>query len=121
MPILATQFPTFQPAMRIIADISSSDPLIVETTFAHQYTTGMIVRLNLPPGFGMDQVNQKYAPITVTGTTTFTMPIDTTTFDPFVYPVTFPYNAQYPTVTVIGEDNAMITAAERNVLPYPLQ
>ncbi len=118
MAILAVARPTFQPAMRIISSITNAFPALITTTFAHQYTTGMIVRLNIPLGFGMQEANQKYAEIIVTGDTTFTMDIDTSFMDPYVASTTFPFSKQSGQVTSIAENNGMLTAAVRNVLPY---
>ena len=121
MPILGTQYPTFQPAMRIISKITNANPAEVTTTFDHQYLTGTIVRLHIPPGYGIVQANGLYAPIIVTGNTTFTIDIDTTFFDPYTTPTSYPDDMQYPQVTAIGEVNSMLTAAEQNVAPFFIQ
>ena len=118
MSILADQNPVFQRAMRVISSITNDYPAVVTTTFAHQYLTGLIVRLNIPKGYGMTQANQLYGPIVVTGDTTFTIDIDTTGFDIFAAPSTFPQNQQSATVTAIGEINLDSNAPERNVLPF---
>lgn len=118
MAILANPNPIFQPAMRIISSITNANPAAVTTTFAHQYTTGIVARLNVPNGFGMVQANQLYGDIVVTGDTTFTIDIDTTGFDIFAAPSTFPQNQQSATVTAIGEINLDSNAPERNVLPF---
>ena len=118
MATLAIQFPVFQRAMRVIGAISNDNPATVVTTIDHQYITGMIVRLNLPKGYGMDQANQLYAPIIVVDDVTFTIDIDTTHFEPFSVPVTFPQDRQYPQVTPIGSINSILTAATQNRLPY---
>lgn len=119
MAILAQPFPVFQKAMRIISAITNANPAAVTTTFNHQYVTGMIVRLNIPNGFGMVQANQLYGAIVVTGDTTFTIDIDTTTFDVFAAPSSFPLNYQYAQCTPIGEISPLLSAATQNVLPYP--
>ena len=120
------QFPTFQPAMRNILSITQAVVATITTTFdgenpgAHQYQTGLIVRLNIPNGFGMAQANQLEAPITVINTTQFTMPINTLYFDPFVIPNYEPGNYGTPAVaTPVGEVNDILTEATQNVLPYP--
>lgn len=119
MAILALQFPVFQPAMRVIASITNAFPLVVTTTFAHQYKTGTIVRLDIPKADGMQQANLLYAPITVTGATTFTMPIDSTNFDAFSIPMgVSPHINTNALVVPIGEVSSMLTAAVQNVLPY---
>ena len=111
----APEFPTFQRAMRIIASITNSNPAIVTTTFHHDYSTGLIVRLNIPLGFGMQQANQASAAIVVTGETTFTMDLDTSAFDAFMVPSP---SYQCANVTPIGEINEILTQATQNVLPY---
>lgn len=112
--------PVFKPAMRLVAAITNASPALVTTTFAHGYITGTIVRLDLPPAVGMQQANGFNGPITVTGTTTFTIPLDTTTFDIFAIPVSPPPQINTcAQVVPIGEINSILTAAVQNVLPYP--
>ena len=118
MPTPDNQYPVFQPAMRVITDITNSLPVVVTTNLDHQYVNGMTVRLNVPKGFGMVQANKIEGVITVTGPTTFTLPIDTTYFDKFAAPSTFPANRQLAQVMPVGEINSMLSAATRNVLPY---
>lgn len=117
MAILATFIPTFQPAMRIISSITNGFPALVTTTFRHQYSTGMIIRLNIPAGFGMQEANQLYGPIVVTGDTTFTIDIDTTNMDPYVISIVYPFNYQSGQTTPIAEINSILVNATRNVLP----
>jgi hypothetical protein len=84
MAILVDSQPIFQRAMRVISTITQANPAVITTTTDHQYITGMIVRLNIPLGFGMQQVNQQYGEIIVTGDTTFSIDIDTREMDPFL-------------------------------------
>ena len=115
----ALQNPVYQPAMRVIASITQSNPAVITTTFAHQYNSGCIVRLDIPPADGMQQANQMFGPITVTGDATFTLPIDTTTFDAFAIPVSPPpYVNTCAMVVPIGELSANLDSAIQNVLPY---
>lgn len=117
-PSYANPLPTFQPAMRIIAGMTNANPMVITTTFAHQYETGLIVRLDIPPGFGMEQANQQVAEIIVLSPTTFSMPIDSTLYDPFVIPTDFPEFKQSPQVVPVGEENIQLKQATRNVLPF---
>lgn len=110
--IPAVQFPAFQPAMRIITAISQSNPAVVTTSFAHQYITGTIVRLDIPQIDGMQQISGITLPITVTGLSTFSVPVDSTQYQAFT-------NTQYALVIPVGEVNGQFTAATYNVLPYP--
>lgn len=118
VPSYANPLPTFQPAMRVIAGISNASPVLITTTFAHQYITNTIVRLDIPPSFGMQALNQQFGPITVISPTTFTMPIDATNLEPFVLPTTFPPGYQDAQVVPISEVNSLLAAATQNVLPY---
>jgi hypothetical protein len=118
MAILAYPFPVFQPSMRIISAITTSNPAQVTTTFPHQYIDGTIVRLDIPLGFGMQQANQAFGPILVTSPTTFSIAVDTTQYDAFSAPNTFPLDAQYAQAVPFAEDNSILTAAVQNVLPY---
>ena len=117
-PILAYQYPVFQPVMRVVTAITNAFPALVTTSFAHNYVTGTVVRLIVPPGFGMTQANQLYAPIIVTSSTQFTIAIDTTQFTPFTTPDVYPQTSQYAQCIPFGENNDILTAAYQNVLPY---
>lgn len=70
--------------------IDVSQPLLpatkVTTTFAHEYKTGLIVRLILPETRGMPEVNDKTYQITVVSSTEFTIPVDSSEFIPFIVP-----------------------------------
>jgi len=122
MVIQALQFPVYIPAMRVIIAITNTNPASITTSFDginpanHGYLTGTIVRIDVPNGYGMTQINQQFGPITVTSPTTFTIPIDAIAYDVFVFPNTFPENRQEAQSVPIGEDNGMLTAATFNQL-----
>jgi|SRR5712671_531292 len=118
MPVFAIQNPVFQPAMRIVTAITNAFPAAVTTSFDHNYVTGTIIRLTIPPGYGMVQANQKFGAIEVTSPTTFNIDIDTIFFDVFVVPVTFPDDRQQAQSVPFAEINSILTAATQNVLPY---
>ena len=111
--------PTFQPAMRLISAITQSNPAQVTTTFAHQYVSGTIVRLDIPRADGMEELDGTMWPILVTSSTTFTIPVDSTTFSAFAIPDDPPsHENTCAQVVPIGEINETLAAATRNVLPY---
>lgn len=113
----AYQNPIFQPSMRLIAAITNANPAVVTTTFANGYGTGLIVRLDLPPAVGMQQANGLTGTITVLSPTTFSINIDTTLFTPFAIPVSpGPHTNVCAQVVPIGEVNAILTEAVRNIL-----
>lgn len=118
VPSYSSPFPIYQPAMRVISAISKSNPVVITTTINHQYITGLIVRIDIPTGLGMQQLNQMTGPIMVINNTTFSMPIDTTNFDTFVPHSAFPPGYQDAQVVPIGEINSILYGATKNVLPY---
>ena len=103
----------YVPATKIISDITNSNPAVVTTTVNHDYLSGEIIRIQVPLTHGMDQIDQEYAVIAVTGPTTFAIAIDTRAYAPFVIPVP---QYQYAQTTAIGEVNEMLTAAVHNSL-----
>jgi len=108
--------PQFQPAMRIISAVTNAFPASVTTTFDHDYITGTIVRFYIPQAEGMTQLDKKTGTITVTGTDTFTVDIDTTRFDTFVIPgVPAWYENTCALVVPIGEVSDQLTAAMQDV------
>lgn len=118
MPGYAVQDPIYQPAMRLITGITAADPAEVTTSFPHDYLPGLIVRLYVPPLYGMFQADGLTGTImTVGSSTTFTININTTSFDPFVIPSPEPwYSYEYPMVVPVGEINSSLDQATRNVL-----
>lgn len=109
--------PSFRPAMRLIAAITNASPATITTTFDHEYLSGTIVRLHIPYVCGMQEAHSMTGSITVTGATTFTIPIDTTHFDVFAIPgMPDPHDDTCAQVIPVAEDNSMLSAAVQNVL-----
>jgi len=117
MPISPVQYPSFQPAMRQITAITNSLPAVITTSFNHNYYDGLVVRLDIPPGYGMQQANTLFGTVTRINGTQFSLPIDTTHFDPFVVPVVALQGAQ---AVPMGEDTMILWQAERNVVPQTI-
>lgn len=111
--------PSFQPAMRLIASISNANPAVVTTTFAHQYNTGLIVRLDIPVADGMQEINSQTGAITVTSPTTFNFPVDSTKFSVFSIPINpLPNVNTCAQVVPVGEVSSTLNYATQNVLPF---
>lgn len=107
-------FPVYRPQLMFIAAITQALPAVVTTTANHNYGSGLIVRMLIPLSAGMTQLNGIEFPITVLSPTTFSIPIDTSFFDPFV----FPPNPQptSPQVVPTGELNDQLDQAVYNIL-----
>jgi hypothetical protein len=110
--------PVYEPAVRDIAAITNTLIVSITTTFAHSYLSGLIVRIRIPFNFGMQGLNDQIGSILVTGPTTFTMPIDTTQFDPFVIPTEAASQPLFTPAQVvpIGEDADILTQSFVNIL-----
>lgn len=105
--------PIFQPAMRAVTNITNAYPCEVTTSFAHDYFTGDIIRIVIPQGWGMQQINQQASAIVVTGNDTFEMNIDTTNYDVFEDP----NNGQFAQAIPFAEVNSTVYGATENTLP----
>ena len=122
MTIYAIQNPVYNGAMRAILSITNATNALVTTTINgidpadHGYITGIIVRLDFPPGFGMAQANGKTGTIIVTSSSTFTIDIDTTNYEPYVTPTYWPRSYQRAQVVPIAENNSILTGAVQNIL-----
>ncbi len=109
--------PIYQPAMRLLESITNSRNALVTTTFDHQYSTGLIVRFDIPPACGMQELNGMTAAIIVVSPSMFTVDIDTTLFTPFVIPMAAnPHVDICAQVVPVGEINELLTQATRNIL-----
>lgn len=88
----------FVPQLRLILSVTNARLAVVTTVGDHGYTTGMMVRVNVPLTYGMNLFNQ--TTIIVTGLTTFITEIDTLNLDPFVTPSLYPPVAFTPAQVV---------------------
>ena len=79
--------PQIQPASRLISAITQANNAQVTTTTDHDYQTGLIIRFYVPKYYGMSELDKVQAEITVTGTDTFTVDINTTKYTAFAVPV----------------------------------
>lgn len=118
------QNPSFQPAMRVITAITNATMAEVTTMYDHQYSDGLIVRIDVPNADGMFQINQQTGLIVVTSPNTFLISIDTTFYDAFVIPEDVnnpglpPPGVQVCAFAVpVGESNSQLSQATRNILP----
>jgi len=78
----------FEPKRRIVTAITNGDPAIVTAT-SHGYSTGDIVRINVPLNYGMRLPKLEYE-IIVVNANSFSINEDTTLLDTFVVPVVSP-------------------------------
>ena len=116
-------YPTYQPAVRIISNITNANPAVVTTTFAagqvnsgNQYQSGITVRLDVPASYGMLQANGLFGQITMIDSNDFSINIDTTLFAPFSIPAVQQQYAQC--VPIADSTDNTFPGSVTNVLPY---
>lgn len=106
---------TWAPQSRIINDITRANPGVVTTTAPHGYFDDLFVRIELGPNpynFGMYQIANQVCRITVIDSTSFSIGIDTSGYDAFVYST----NPQSPQCIPGGEEASTLANAEHNTL-----
>jgi len=108
--------PRFTPSLKVISSITKDNPATVTTDSTHGYVSGIIIRFVIPCAVGMQQLDNRTGEITVTGSNTFTVNIDTTKFDDFSVPA-IPkwYENVCALVLPIGENSSQVNAAVRDV------
>lgn len=117
--------PEFKPAAKLISAITNDVKASVTTTSDHEYLSGTIIRFVIPQACGMTELDKMVGTIEVTGSNTFLVDIDTSSFDVFAVPLdnlVDPVNGISPhyntcaMVVPIGESSDMLNAAVRNIL-----
>ena len=112
-----TVYNMFNPKKRIIADISQAAAGIVTTLVDHGYSTGQKVRMNVPAGCGMTELNGQLVTVTNINASTFSIDVATTGYTAFAFPIytAVPYTpASVIPVGVDGAYNTSLDDAQKN-------
>jgi len=109
----AVASPVFQPAMRMITNITNANPCVITTSFAHNFYSTDIVMLYIPRAFGLHELSNRIGQVTVIDDTSFSFPVDTTLMDAY----SDPSNTQYAQVVPFAEASNTVVGAVRNTLP----
>lgn len=114
-PIDAIEYSIYMPAMRVITAITQEEKALITTSFPHGYDNQALVRIYIPEGFGMPQINLQTGYIAILNAISFYITIDTRTYEPFIVPALYDQVAQ---VVSIGEYASTFVNALNNVLPF---
>ena len=114
-PIDAIEYSIYMPAMRVITAITQEEKALITTSFPHGYDDASLVRIYIPDGFGMPQINLQTGYIAILNAISFYITIDTRTYDAFIVPALYDQVAQ---VVPIGEFASTFENALNNVLPF---
>lgn len=110
---------SFIPNLMTITSITQANPAVVTVAEPMYLTTGQVVRIVMPLGFGMNQLNKQLVQITVLSPTTFSLQysqanpknVDSTQFYPFVNA----NNGQFPQAIPVGSGSTPLTQPFVNV------
>jgi hypothetical protein len=83
---------SFTPGYNTVVSITQANPAVVTTGTNHNLTDGQVIRLRIPPKYGMPEVNNNLYVVSVLSNTTFSLQykqvpfvnVDSTQFTPFV-------------------------------------
>lgn len=79
--------PLYVPQRRFVTKISQAAAGVVTTSIAHGLQTGEYVRMHVPAGFGMVELDGQLAKVTRLTAYTFAMDINTSGYSAFVFPL----------------------------------
>lgn len=113
IPPLPPVVAVFVPMIALISNISNANPAVVTTTANNNYLPGLYVRITIPYTGCMDQLAGTIWPITILSPTTFSIPVNTTNYIPFVdlSPV------QQAQVVPVSEYTGTLVNAVDNIAP----
>lgn len=82
-----TVYNMWNPKKRVIANISQAAAGVVTTLVDHGYTTGQRVRLIVPAGSGMTELNNRLVTVTNINASTFSIDVATTGMTAYTFPL----------------------------------
>lgn len=88
--LVANNLATYQlyyPSTRVIANITAANPAVVTTLVDHGLTSGQRVRMKVPYGSGMVEMNGLEGTVTYVSAATFSIDIDSTAFSAYTFPL----------------------------------
>ena len=105
---------TYNLVWQVITAITQANPIVVTTVNNSDFIPGMEVLFQIPPSFGMRELNNMTAQVTLVSGTSVTCNIDSTKFSPFAYPSPLP--AAYSPPTMIPNSSGPYLSPQP--LPY---
>ena len=98
----------YYPKWRFISSITAANPCVIGTTISHGYVAGQQVKVYVPTGWGMTQMNGLIGTITSVTAATLTLNIDSSAMTAFAYPTSAAaaLGMQYPIVVPISESTS---------------
>jgi hypothetical protein len=78
--------PQFVPLRKYITGITQASSAVITTSINHGFSTGDVVTINVPAGFGMSQINGQQGTVTSLTDTTFSVNINSSSYTAFAFP-----------------------------------
>ena len=109
--------PLFYPRNRYITKITAASSAVVTLSVTHGFTVGQKVRFIVPSAFGMSEIDGLIGEVTAisTASNTITVDIDSSAFTAFAFPASGTVPFTFAQVVPVGENNAFLDGAVRNV------
>lgn len=97
--------PQFYPRKRTISAITQATSAVITMTVTHGFTAGQAIRLKVPSGYGMTEMDNLIGNITAisTANNTITVDINSSSFTAFSFPLTAAVPFVFAEVNPIGE------------------
>lgn len=99
--------PAYYPRTRYITGITQAASAVITMSVTHNLTVGQLVRVYVPAGFGMTQMNGQLCAVTAINTTTntITVNVNSTAYTAFAYPTsaTAAAGISFPQVVPVGD------------------
>lgn len=113
--------PIFYPRRRFITKITQASQAVITLSVTHQFTVGQAVRIIVPTGCGMIEMNNLLGTIvsintTTTSGNTITVDIDSSAFTAFSFPLTAAVPFDPAMVVPVGENTAQAEASFVGIL-----
>jgi hypothetical protein len=105
---------------KTIASVTRGVVTTVFTFTDHEYHAGLIVRFFVPPNNGMAELDGLVSEITILSPASFSVPIDSSSFAPFIPVINPLIVSMVPQVIAIAENALTLDSAEinnNNILP----
>ena len=95
----------YYPRWRYITAITAANPCVISTSIDHAFVAGQQIRIYVPTGWGMVQLNGLIGTITAVTHNTLTVNIDSSAMTAFAYPTSAAaaLGVQFPVVVPISE------------------
>lgn len=105
------------PGFLLITAITQAYPMVVSITNSpgNTYIPGQVVRLNIPPAYGMQQANGLQASIMSINGTDFSLNINSSLFDTFAVPAPSIYTIEPATLSPAGSSNLQYSNSSSQV------